>query len=107
MEENNTTNGDTMTTATTILSQLGGLGRLTAMTGAHNVLDHGDGVSFKFRGSRKAGYCHITLEPSDTYTVVLGKIRKYELKKTADASGIYAGQLVELFERETGLYLSI
>ena len=103
-----------MTTATknpaiakTIAAQLGGFGRLSCMVNGRNFIDHGNGLSFKFSGSRKATYCHVTLDASDTYTVVLGKIRKYELKKSVDVSGIYADQLVELFERETGLYLSL
>lgn len=93
--------------ASEIVRQMGGLGRLSAMVGAHNLLDHGDGLSFKFRGSRKASYAKVTLGADDTYSVVIGKIRKFELKPTFEASGVYASSLVEIFERETGLYLSL
>lgn len=91
----------------TIGEQLGGFGRLSAMINARNFLDHGDALSFRFSGNRKMSFCKITLDDSDTYTVVLGAIRNFEVREKVSASGIYADQLVDLFERETGLYLSV
>ena len=93
--------------APTILAQLGGSGRLSAMIGAHNFIDHGNGLSFKFKGSKVATYCKIELDPTDTYTMTLAKIRKWELHKPQTTAGVYAGQLREVFERATGLYLSL
>jgi hypothetical protein len=101
--QTNTTN-----IANTIALQLGGTGRLSAMVGAHNFLDHGDALSFKFKGSRVASYCKIKLDAgTDTYTVTLAKIRKYELHKAQVFDLVYADGLRELFERVTGLYLSL
>ena len=94
-------------TASIIAAQLGGTGRLNAMIGAHNFIDHGNALSFKFKGSRVATFCKITLDASDTYTVTLAKIRKWELCKEQTFSGVYADQLRELIENTTGLYLSL
>jgi len=95
-----------MNTQTTI-NQLGGYGRLTAMTGARNFIDHGNALSFKFKGSRKANYVKIELDPSDTYNVTFGKIRKYELTKERTFEGVHATMLRRLFEQVTGLYLTL
>lgn len=95
--------------AKTILRQLGG-GRLVMMTGAKNLLDHGNGLSFKFpnRTRSKPNYCKVILDPSDTYTVTFGRVTKYgELKNEKTVEGVYCDMLVDLFERETGLYLTL
>lgn len=93
--------------AKTILQQMRGMGRLKCMTGANNFLDHGNGVSFRFKGSKVANYCLVTLDANDTYSFELGKIHgmNYNVKKSYN--GIYNDQLVEIFERDTGLYLSL
>ena len=96
-----------MSTAQTILGQLGGVGRLSAMAGAHTFLDHGDGVSFKIKGSRAANYIEIKLSALDLYDVKIGKIRKYELTKTQEFAGVFASSLKGLIESTTGLYLTI
>lgn len=80
------------------------------MTGAKNLLDLGNGLSFQFpnRMRSKPNYCKIVLDPSDTYTVTLGRLTKYgELKNEQTFEGIYADALIGLFERETGLYLTL
>lgn len=100
------------TVASTILAQMGGLGRIRAMTGARNFLsysaaadsEHGRGlgaVSFQF-GRGKV--CRITLDPSDTYSVEFGTTRK---GYSPAIVGLYAESLRPTFERETGLYLSM
>lgn len=97
--------------AETILRQMGGTRRLMMMTGAKNFVSfkgesespYGSGlggVSFQFP---KGKVVRITLDPSDTYTVEFGTTRGYNKK----FKGIYAGQLQDLFERETGLYLKL
>lgn len=98
-----------METANTILQQMGGMGRLVAMTGAHNFLALDNGVQFKFKGSRVANSCRVVLDPSDTYTVEFHKITKrgLEVKEVKSLSGVYCDMLVELFEGTTGLYLTI
>jgi hypothetical protein len=93
--------------AKTILQQMRGMGRLKCMTGAYNFADHGNGVSFRFKGSKASNYCKVTLDPSDTYSFELGKIWGHKYTVKADYTGIYCDQLVEIFERDTGLYLSL
>ena len=92
--------------ATTISKQLFRRGGRT-MVAAHNLLDHGDALSFKFKGSRKLTYCKVALDESDTYTVVFGRIRKYEIVGKQEFSGVYADRLTSLFEETTGLRLSL
>ncbi len=96
--------------AATIASQLGGFGRLTAMTNAKQFMHDNDGsLAFKFSGSRKVNYVKITLNCMDTYDVEFGKIKKFNYVKDEQRSrdGVYGDMLVDLFEQATGLYLSI
>tara|TARA_B100000745_G_scaffold300573_1_gene255442 strand:+ start:8097 stop:8636 length:540 start_codon:yes stop_codon:yes gene_type:complete len=101
--------------AKTILSQMGGWRRISMMTGAKSVISHkaeGEflgGVSFKFsnNGRGKPNHVKVMLHGSDTYTVSFGRIRGYNFKEIKTLSGIYAGQLKSVFERQTGLYLSL
>ena len=93
--------------AKSILAQLGGTGRLIAMTGAKHILWDVDSVCFKFKGSRKANYCKITLDASDTYTVEFGRVKKFDYAVKASFSGIYADSLVSVFESTTDLRLSL
>ena len=99
--------------AKTIISQMGGAGRLSAMIAFYNVAlasdDKGNtGVSFHFRGSRKATICQVIYNyATDLYDVKLYRIRKAELINVAEIDGAYCDQLVEFFESNTGLYLSL
>lgn len=99
--------------ARTIQQQLGN--RALFMLGAHSLLDCGDGLSFRFKGSRrvderKVNYCKITLDPTDTYTVEfwkLGRAVTTDPKLVSKTAGIYCDQLHTLIETETGLYTSL
>lgn len=86
--------------------QMGGLGRLKMFVGGHNFCDHGNGLSFKFKGSKVANYMKVTLTPLDEYDVEFGKIwgSKYTVKK--ELKGVHFDQLVGIFEDTTKLYLS-
>jgi hypothetical protein len=96
-------------TAQTILNQMGGTNRLTAMIGARNFCTVANGVKFNFKGSRKANVCIITLSPNDTYTMQLGKINlrtcAYEI--ATEESELYFNEMVGMFEEKTGLRLSL
>lgn len=119
------------TVATTVLQQMGGMGRIHAMTGAKNFvrgMDNGKPwVSFEFpnRGRSKPNYVKVILEPDDTYTVEFGRKKPISWKgaavakeegrqptmedfytKLSEHPDIYAEDLKGLFENETGLYLS-
>ena len=98
---------DNAAAADTILDQLGGAGRLVAMTNAKNFVYDGASLAFKFSNRRGPNYCKIALAHDDTYTVTLGRIVKYDLRSSSTINGIFAGDLVELFENATGLRLSL
>mgnify|MGYP001575726484 CR=1 FL=1 len=98
--------------ARTVISQLGGMGRLRTMVGAYDLLRGYDeagwpAFSFKFKGSKSFNFARITLTPLDVYAVRIGKVSGYKLINVKDFTDIYAEQLRPLFERTTGLYLSM
>ena len=98
--------------ASDTIAALGGMGKLRAMIGADNFIrgyetDGTPSLSFKFKGSKTANYARIALDPSDTYTLRLFKIRGYDAKPVYEASDLYAENLRPAFERATGLYLSL
>ena len=92
-----------------ILRQMGGTGRIMAMTGAKNFVALPNGVSFRIGGGAKNGInsVSIILNSRDLYDVSFCRIRKLNLKVVASAAGIYNDQLKPVFERETGMYLSL
>ena len=95
-----------MTIAATIQQQLGN--RTFVMLGAHCLIDHGDALSFKFRGSRAANYVKVTLAADDTYTVDFKKLgRNYSVKDVSETAGVYVDSLHALIESTTGLYTSL
>jgi len=98
--------GATNTIATTILKQLGGAGRLNAMTGAYNFRDLGNGVSFRIKNQR-ANYIKVTLNGMDLYDLEVGRIRGTDYKVVASHDNIYFDQLKPLIEKATGMYLSL
>jgi hypothetical protein len=95
--------------ASTILKQMGGSSRLNAMIGATGFLSikNGNGVSFRFKGSKIANYVEITLNSLDTYTVRFVKIRGTEVKEVKTEPIVYCDGLKPLFERTTNLYLTL
>lgn len=100
---------DAMQVAKTILEQLGG-NKFRVMTGAKNFTSYeheGPGLSFQLPGGgfTKSGinYVAITLTPADLYTVVFERVRKLKRTPVAKFEDVYNDQLVEIFERETGL----
>ncbi|UCQ29621.1 hypothetical protein DCF83_18045 (plasmid) [Edwardsiella tarda] len=89
-----------------ILKQLGGK-RFIAMTGAKKfvALDNG-GLLFVLPSNfARNGINHvkITLDPSDTYTIVFYKVRGALIKEINSFSMIYCDQLQYIFTQETGL----
>ncbi len=91
-----------------ILQQLGG-NRLIAMTGAKNFVAHNDlcgGLSFRIPQMTgiKVNYVKIILNGLDLYNVEFGRIRGNNYTVLSSFEDIYAEDLIELFEKETGLY---
>ncbi|MCP4573243.1 MAG: hypothetical protein GY838_12890 [bacterium] len=93
--------------AETIIEQLGGLGRLQAMTGAKGFAYDEHNLSFKFPNRRGPNYCKVTLEIDDTYTMLFGRIRKNILTQRRQLVGVYGEDLIPAFEDKTGLRLSL
>lgn len=88
--------------AETIFSQLGGKGRLVMFVGARNFAGNETSAQFQFPSPHGGPTkCHVKLEPSDTYTVTFSRGSKI----TSVHDDIYCDQLVDLFERQAGLYL--
>ncbi len=92
--------------AQTILNQLGG-NKMIAMTGAKNLCDTGNGLSFRIRGSKKVNYIKITLNSMDLYDIEFGKIQGVDYKVVSEVSGYYADMIKKEIEQTTGLYLSM
>ncbi len=96
-----------MSIATEILRQLGGR-QAQMMMGMKNVIDTGNGLSFRFgKNASKANYCKITLNHNDLYTIELGRIHGLNYKELDSAYGIFAENMVSYFENFTKLYLSL
>lgn len=92
--------------AQTILQQLGGAGRLVAMTGAYNFIAIDYGVSFRIKNPR-ANFIKITLTPMDLYDLEIGRVRGTTYKVIAKHEGVYNDMLKPLIEKATGMYLSL
>lgn len=101
-----------MTVANTIAQQMGGTGRLAAMIGANGFTGSADSLVFRFRAKAAHGIntVAVTLDPSDTYTVRFVCVRKVAgvptARTVAEYENVYAEDLIPLFERTTGLYLT-
>lgn len=93
--------------ALVIIEQLGGMGRLTAMTGARGFAYDERCLSFKFPNRSGPNYCKITLERDDTYTMLFGRIQKHALTNTAEIPGVLCDNLICAFEGATNLRLSL
>lgn len=98
-----------MEIAKTIIAQMGGMGKIKAMTGATNFVSTNKGVMFSFKGSKVANKVDISLTPLDLYDVKFYKINMKNLEKSIipveEIEGVYNDMLVEIFEKTTGLYL--
>ena len=96
--------------ARTIIEQMGGKSKLFAMVKARQILLCDNGVQFSFSGSRKANKCRVTLDPAmDLYIFELLKVDgiRGTCEWVCKLEGVYWDMLIELFEKETGLYLSL
>jgi hypothetical protein len=90
--------------ARTIQTQMGGAGQLSALLGIRQFTATGDGMTFRFRGSRTANYCSITLTPDDLYSIEIYRIGKAGVKLKGSEDLIFGDGLCASFERLTGLY---
>ncbi len=102
--------------AETIIKQMGGSNRLVIMIGAHNFLYDDSSVqrsiSFKFKAGYKANYVKIELTAMDDYNMTIAKVINskttgFRNTPVAVHKGIYFDQLIPLFEKATGLCLTL
>lgn len=101
---------DRQAVAQTILEQMGGTRKLEAMVRARHfmALEGDGGLQFTFSGSKKANVCRIAYDAGrDLYTFELGKFSNLTYTRTFIIEGVYWDLLAELFEKHTGLYLTI
>lgn len=106
------TDGQDMIVAETILSQLGGAARLTAMIGARQFAAGDSELTFKFAApaTNGANCIQIVLDASDTYEVIfhrIGRAPKFEVREIGRVPFVYDDQLIDVIESETGLRLSV
>lgn len=100
---------DDLIVGQTILKQMGGRGRLVGMIGAKNFISYPHGVGFKFMdpGAGMPNQVKITLNARDTYDLEFGRERGMNYKVIKTFTDIYNDSLRSLFEKTTGLYLSL
>lgn len=94
------------TIAGTILNQLGGR-RFVAMTGAHSILNLGNGLQVKFKGSKRANVMRVELLECDLYTVRFYKMKGIDCPMVDEYALVHAESLQTVFTRATGLYTSL
>ena len=93
----------------TILAQLGG-SKFLAMTGARDLLDLGNGLRCRIgKNAKKVTHFEAVLDDSDTYTVRFFQVKRrgLDVVELGSFSLVYADQLRQLFETETGLRTSL
>lgn len=93
----------------TILQQMGGPGRLSVMLGAKHFTLLPNGVMFRWpnKERNRGNAVRITLRPDDTYDMEFLNVSGSSSKVVKKHEGVYNDQLVELFEKQTGWFLSI
>lgn len=98
----------------TILQQLGGLGRLTALIGVKSIYTGSDAelrIRWSARGKKKINVVSVSLRPDDYYDVTFSANGRSPLALpllvTSRYEGVGCEDLVRIFEEETGLYLTL
>jgi hypothetical protein len=91
----------------TIIQQMGG-GRLKMMLGANLIrITNGLGIKWPNKQRSKGNYVEVVLRGDDTYDMTFYNLSVRGKKKVKAFNGVYADQLVELFEKQTGWYLRL
>lgn len=103
-----------MEVATEILRQLGGR-QFQVLTGARNLVGGPNSLSMQVSASaqvplkNRCTHVRITLDPTDTYTVEFMRFsrKKLEFTECSRHEGVYCDMLQDLFEAQTGLYVTL
>lgn len=96
--------------ADTIVQQFGGYGKLKAMLGARDFVYGKNYLTFKFPNKKRNAPNCIKIEyilGKDLYNLEFKRISKLDVKDIKSVDDVYADQLKPIFEKETGLYLSL
>ncbi|MEX3914424.1 hypothetical protein AB4672_21865 [Bacillus paralicheniformis] len=95
--------------AETILQQLGGANKLSAMLGAKNFSFDEEDVTFSFQGCSKANMLKISLNGKDLYDVEFFKYnqRSCQCPVVESYRNVPVENLKGVIETYTGLYLSL
>jgi len=64
---------------------------------------YGNSLEFHIPKSNNITHVRITLDPTDTYTMVFMKMHRREVTNIAEHSGLFADDLKPVFTKETGL----
>ena len=103
---------EALQTAETIFKQFGGQQRLKFFVGANTFTYHNRpeveevDATFKFKMYSKANTVKVIYHRCpDVYTLQFWKVTAKQNKLVNSYSDVYFDQLIELFEKETGLYL--
>ena len=105
---------EALQTAETIFQQMGGKRKLTFMVGAKDFTYGNDPAleqvkaTFKFKLCSTANTVEVTYHRCpDVYTVKFFKVKRNGVwgLPVSEHTHIYCDQLIELFEKETGLFL--
>ena len=91
----------------TTLNQMGGKSKIISMTGAKDFIKGDNYIAFKYKGSKDSNYVKITLNNKDLYDMEFKKIRGMKVKDIKEYKDVYAEDLKPIFEKQTGLYLSL
>lgn len=93
----------------TIAGQMGGLGRLKAMLGARNFVKMPNGLQFQWPNKQRSrgNVVKITLNGKDLYDMEFLNASTKGAKSVKVYKDIYADQLGDIFEKQTGWYLSL
>ncbi len=94
-----------MSVANIIRDQIGH--KALYMLGSKNLMDCGDALSFRIRGSKAVNYIKISLNGKDLYDMEFGKIWGHNYKVVATHNDVYADMMHDLIESETGLYTKL
>lgn len=90
---------------TQTLNHLGGNVAIRLIN-ARQFVASDNSLRFRFSGSRRINVAVVTLDADDTYSLSFHKVGKSTSKEVATFAGIYADDLQQVFENETGLFLS-
>ena len=103
---------EALQTAETIFKQFGGQQKLKFFVGANNFTYHNRpeveevDATFNFKMCSKANTVKVIYHRCpDVYTLQFWKVTKSQNKLVNSYTHVYFDQLIELFEKETGLYL--